>query len=325
MLAIYPQRFSSAGLFVGSGHPAERRTSRPGPLIHPRFRPLPPPIIVIGAHRSGTSLVASMLASLGVYMGRQALEYTQASGASPPTEVHGNQEARPFYAVNEQLLSRADSGWNHVEPFLERRDDPSFSTSATRLMQLSTFGPLRWDYLDLMPRKEGTTWGWKDPRNSLTLPYWLRLFPGATVLHVRRELDAVASSLHRRAHDWASLPPPAPTMGRKLRAAMADPVAGMGALARRAGILPPLTPMPDPCLELSHCQRLAHEYLSQCFRHRGRGGYFLEIQYEALVKSPEAQLEALVGFCRTSPSQRQQAAALGLIRRSPAVGHAPAA
>jgi hypothetical protein len=30
-------------------------------------------------------------------------------------------------------------------------------------------------------------WGWKDPRNSLTLPFWLQVFPGARVLIVHRK------------------------------------------------------------------------------------------------------------------------------------------
>src|SRR4051794_13631081 len=50
----------------------ERLRALPGqrpPLIHPGFRRLSPPVIVIGMHRSGTSLVAGMLSVLGVFIG----------------------------------------------------------------------------------------------------------------------------------------------------------------------------------------------------------------------------------------------------------------
>lgn len=30
-------------------------------------------------------------------------------------------------------------------------------------------------------------WGWKDPRNSITLPFWLKIFPGARVLFITKK------------------------------------------------------------------------------------------------------------------------------------------
>jgi hypothetical protein len=41
-------------------------------------------------------------------------------------------------------------------------------------------------------------WGWKDPRNSITLPVWLKLFPDARVIHIVRNGVDVAESLYRR-------------------------------------------------------------------------------------------------------------------------------
>jgi hypothetical protein len=41
-------------------------------------------------------------------------------------------------------------------------------------------------------------WGWKDPRNCLTLPIWLSIYPGARVLHIIRDGRAVALSLADR-------------------------------------------------------------------------------------------------------------------------------
>lgn len=41
-------------------------------------------------------------------------------------------------------------------------------------------------------------WGWKDPRNTITLPIWLELFPNAKILHIRRHGVDVAQSLRKR-------------------------------------------------------------------------------------------------------------------------------
>ena len=57
------------------------------------------------------------------------------------------------------------------------------------------FGPLLWPRIrECQP----VTWGWKDPRTSLTFPIWLRVFPRARCLHVVRSGIDVADSLRRR-------------------------------------------------------------------------------------------------------------------------------
>ena len=48
------------------------------------------------------------------------------------------------------------------------------------------------------PFEERLPWGWKDPRTSLTLPFWRSAFgPLQTVVVVRNPLEVV-TSLHRR-------------------------------------------------------------------------------------------------------------------------------
>ncbi|HTE20391.1 MAG TPA: hypothetical protein VK689_18660, partial [Armatimonadota bacterium] len=62
------QRTTSPHLRPSLDGSADRLAARPA-LVHPAFRRLPPPLIVLGMHRSGTSVVAGILARLGVYMG----------------------------------------------------------------------------------------------------------------------------------------------------------------------------------------------------------------------------------------------------------------
>ena len=47
-------------------------------------------------------------------------------------------------------------------------------------------------------RTSEVVWGWKDPRNSLTLPVWRSVYPSARVIHVVRDGRAVALSLNDR-------------------------------------------------------------------------------------------------------------------------------
>lgn len=53
---------------------------------------------------------------------------------------------------------------------------------------------IRFQRLERLPVR----WGWKDPKNTFTLPLWMELFPEAKVLHVKRHGVDVAYSLHTR-------------------------------------------------------------------------------------------------------------------------------
>lgn len=148
------------------------------------------PLIVIGMHRSGTSAVVRALAGLGLFTGH---------------DLEPNAEARFFLKLNEELLRMAGARWDAPasmqrllqEPglvdWLAKWLDGQLGGYGTRLY-LSKPGWLR--YRDV--RNYPQPWGWKDPRNTLTLPVWLRLFPEARVVHVLRHGVDVAASLRAR-------------------------------------------------------------------------------------------------------------------------------
>src|SRR6266542_1734486 len=95
-----------------------RARHAPAPGLYPRFARMSPPLIVIGMHRSGTSVVAQMLDRLGVYMGPQLGLPGVERHASAQPEVLA--EAPQFLALNERLLGRAGATWDAVDPFLKR-------------------------------------------------------------------------------------------------------------------------------------------------------------------------------------------------------------
>src|SRR5262249_34346914 len=137
---------------------------------------------------------------------------------------------------------------------------------------------------------------WKDPRTSVTLPHWLRLFPGARLLHIRRDPDAVARSLHRRAQEWAVSTLQRPSIATRLVAAARNPAAAARRIAgafisRNAG-----APASDPCLDLRYCRELGEQYLVECLWWRDCGASFRELWYEDLMADPVAVARELAEY-----------------------------
>lgn len=139
------------------------------------------PVCIAGMHRSGTSLMARLLNLGGLYLGRD--DQMLPAGATNPD---GHWEHEGLMQVNEELLAACGGGWDYV-PDLASLDD------ADRTQQFVE--PAR----ALLAEFDGREpWGWKDPRNSLTLPFWRRLVgPMRIVVCVRHPLE-VALSLRMR-------------------------------------------------------------------------------------------------------------------------------
>ena len=137
-----------------------------------------PPLIIIGMHRSGTSMLARILDKAGVYMGY---------------DLTNDHESWYFQRVNTAWMDREKLTW----------DNPSVPEKAD-LKLFNTYSFLRhYARITLQPLKpisflSSDSWGWKDPRNTFTVSQWLRIFPKAKVIHIFRNGMDVAISLYRR-------------------------------------------------------------------------------------------------------------------------------
>ena len=142
-------------------------------------------ILVAGMHRSGTSALSRMLASLGCDLPKTLLEPNEYN-------VTGYWESKKITSLNDELLESAGSSWDDWEPFnadwyaSPLRDD--FSGRAQSLLE-SEFGDSRLLVL-------------KDPRVCRLLPFWLDALTefGVSVrvaLPIRNPLE-VAASLEKR-------------------------------------------------------------------------------------------------------------------------------
>jgi len=138
-------------------------------------------VCIAGMHRSGTSMVGRLLNKCGMYLGDPA-EIMPAG----EDNAAGFWENLRFVALNDDLLRAADAAWDHPPSQDTDWSAPCFARIAAKGQTLASgFGSHRF-------------WGWKDPRNSLTLRFWLKLFPNLKVVICLRHPLEVAISLHRR-------------------------------------------------------------------------------------------------------------------------------
>src|SRR5437867_8557509 len=118
------------------------------------------PVCIAGMHRSGTSMLAKLLHLCGLSLGRPGDLMDPA-----PDNPDGFWENRRFVAVNDELLEENGGAWDR--PPAGRIE---WTTGRSRRLRDETEGIVG-ELADVEP------WGWKDPRNSLTLPFWLELVP----------------------------------------------------------------------------------------------------------------------------------------------------
>lgn len=139
------------------------------------------PVCIAGMHRSGTSMVAKALHEAGLDLGPVA-------DLMPPAEENpeGFWEHLDFVELNESLLAAAGGGWDCPPPADVDWSGDRFA-DARRRAEAAIAG-----FAGREP------WGWKDPRNALTLPFWQALLPGLKVVFVVRNPLEVALSLRRR-------------------------------------------------------------------------------------------------------------------------------
>jgi hypothetical protein len=123
-------------------------------------------------------MVTRLLNLAGVYLG----EHEELTGASPDN-ADGHWENRGFVALNDEVLETLGGGWDMPTRFpVGWESDPAFAPIRARASVLV-------ESISDHPR-----WGWKDPRNSLTLPFWRSLVSDLrVVVCVRNPLEVFHS------------------------------------------------------------------------------------------------------------------------------------
>lgn len=143
-------------------------------------------VAVLGMHRSGTSLVARAVGTLGVPLGDNLW------GPREEDNPTGFWEDRDVVELDKQLLGRAGVDWNSlVLPGAQSWRSASFQDLKERAVALVR---------ERLTRHG--SWAFKDPRAARVLPFWTDVLREAGadasyVLTVRHPLN-VAASLERR-------------------------------------------------------------------------------------------------------------------------------
>jgi hypothetical protein len=147
-------------------------------------------VCVTGMHRSGTSVVSRALNLLGVDLGDER-DFLRPAPDNPT----GFWEHRAIVELNDEVLAVA--GGSAVAP-------PPLEDGWE---QRPEFDPLREQARAVLDATfdRGRVAGWKDPRTSLTLPFWRTVVPiDATILAVRHPLQVVESLRARELLDAES-------------------------------------------------------------------------------------------------------------------------
>jgi len=151
------------------------------------------PILIIGMHRSGTSLLTRILSESGVFLGRNR---------------EGNDESEFFLWLNEWMYKEIGASWDNVDNF--KFADDNYYRRVSNVLESKVDSMLFRYYTGFKRHKvrydSSFVWGWKDPRNTFAVRAWDKVFPGAKIIHIYRHPIDVVKSLMVRAHETASRP-----------------------------------------------------------------------------------------------------------------------
>jgi len=147
-----------------------------------------PPIIVLGMHRSGTTMVTRLLQEVGVFIGHKK---------------YHNLEAVYFQQLNQWVLDQLNLSWDRPGDGIIHGEFAVENMKRVLEGHLNGFGRhqfLGWNkfiqYGNI--REMDIPWGWKDPKNTLTIGLWKKIFPAAKIVTICRNPIDVAASLKVR-------------------------------------------------------------------------------------------------------------------------------
>ncbi|HKT45523.1 MAG TPA: sulfotransferase [Gaiellaceae bacterium] len=142
-----------------------------------------PGVVVLGMHRSGTSVATRLVSLMGFSPGRDG-DLLPAHPDNPA----GYWENASLVGANDEILGALESDWSRpprLEELRERRPEVEALRPVARSLVASALSADRWV--------------WKDPRACLTLPFWLPLLgEDVSIVLIHRNPLEVAASLQAR-------------------------------------------------------------------------------------------------------------------------------
>lgn len=133
-------------------------------------------LIILGMHRSGTSLTANWLNDCGLNLGDDMM-------IGNKFNPHGHFEDWDFLNIHNEFINR-----KNLPFFIGEKDDFKVDDDFTNFAKT------------IVNKKNEMheQWGWKDPRTCLFINEWGTLIPDAKILVVYRNPDTCVDSIIRR-------------------------------------------------------------------------------------------------------------------------------
>lgn len=236
-------------------------------------------------HRSGTSMLARALRDFGAFMGRNRTR---------------NDECRWINQLNYWIFAQANATWERPEGMQKLLAYPEVCHLIQDYLQGVVSGPACLRYLGLRRWiryrslfRVTEPWGWKDPRNTFTLPFWLHIFPKARVIHITRHGLDVAQSLVKR-HEKAALAAAKRYQSRRWLYVNNPFAPKRGGFAHNPRVA-----------SLKGGLELWQAYMSQGRKQvSDLGTQALELRYEDLLQDPKPHLRSILEFCGLQPKPR---------------------
>jgi hypothetical protein len=152
--------------------------SKDNPQLNPRnihtMEGAQSPVLVLGMHNSGTSILTEILHKNGIFFGANMHHYESY-----------------FFTnfINDRLILGGEGNWAKL-PLMSEEQVLSYEESVGVFIKQHWLADyLQWGY-------DGESrWGIKDPRLCVLLPLYLKIFPEATVIHIKRNPNDIAASL----------------------------------------------------------------------------------------------------------------------------------
>jgi hypothetical protein len=132
-------------------------------------------VVVLGMHRSGTSMTSAILEKLGINLGEETVG---AAGTNPL----GHFEDKMFLELNKRILKKAGGSW----------DNPP------EKKEILALRPKYQEEINKLVSNKKEDWGWKEPRTSLTINLYYPHLSNVYFIYCKRNEDDVAKSLKKR-------------------------------------------------------------------------------------------------------------------------------
>ncbi len=256
---------------------------------------IPQPIIIMGMHRSGTSIISSILENIGLFIGN---------------EKQGDFEAIFFLNINDGLLKKANLSWDNLEEVPIKWEKHNKEVLVKEIKEKINSKHFK-HFLKKQKSIEqiDALWGWKDPRNTLTFDIWNEIFPQAKVLHIYRNPIDVANSLRKRYLESLDT--------KKYLIKTLKKVPNVLAEVRKERRITN-NYNPSFFVDIEYGVSLWEMYVSEALRVKSilPSERYMEVKYELFLDAPEKELNKVIDFIGLNCSKEKLNNSLAVLNKS---------